>query len=338
VPSKVVSAAGVEEAQEDADTKALRDEIGTAPLVAEAKRLTSEGSRKRALGIWLRGLNSSNRFLVRDYFLRVARADPTTHFYPRANGDYLLVVTGVDLSLAELAEQAAALGEVGKTYLEIDVVEVRVNNEVFVEGPIEKLSDKKSPAFYDLNKRELESIDLERVKRAVQRLAEAEPKIYRADISRMLIGLLQEDGVDFKGNISKALVTWSEQPGIASEAALAVLKQLIAKNEAIPPEIVNLVVKERNPKVIPILDELWFKNPMDWETIYGDLGQIIENTVIQRFPQTAGTVRYSAIRLLGRVGGPDSLPVLQESLVRADAEVRVLVEQAKSAIQGRMGR
>jgi hypothetical protein len=337
VSTQGVSAGGTGEVQEDMDTKALRDEIGTDPLVAEAKRLTSEGSHKRALGIWLRGLNSSNRFLVRDYILRVARADPTTHFYPRSHGDYLLVVTGVDLSLVELAEQAAALGEAEKIYPEIDVVEVRVNNEVFVEGAIEKLSDKKSPAFYDLNKRELESIDLERVKRAVQRLAEVEPKIYRADIIRKLIDLLREDGVNFKGNICKALMTWSEKPGVAGEAALVVLDQLIAKNETIAPEIVTLIVKEQNPKVIPVLDELWFKNPMDWEMIYGDLGPVIENTLIQRFPQTTGTIRYSAIRLLGRVGGSDSLPVLQGSLVGADAEIRVLVEQAKSSIEARKG-
>lgn len=337
VSSEAVSTEGAEEVLEDTDTQALREEIGTAPLVAEATRLTSEGSHKRALGIWLRGLNSSNRFLVRDYILRVARADPTSHFYPRAHGDYLLVVTGVDLSLVELAERAAALGETGKMYPEIDVVEVRVNNEVFVEGALEKLSDKKSPAFYDLNKRELESIDLERVKRAVQRLAEAEPKVYRADISRKLIALLQEDGVEFKGYISKALTTWSEKPGVASEAALVAVNQLIAKNETVLSEIVNLIVKEKNLKVIPILDELWFKAPMDWESIYGDLGQGIESTVILRFPQTAGTIRYSAIRLLGRVGGADSLPVLQQSLVGADAEVRVLVEQAKASIQSRMG-
>jgi hypothetical protein len=54
---------------------------------------------------------------------------------------------------------------------------------LFIEGPIEKLSNKQDPAFYELNKRELESIDLERAKRAVQRLAEAEPKIYRARTS-----------------------------------------------------------------------------------------------------------------------------------------------------------
>jgi len=336
-PSEVVPAGVTQEPGEDSRTTELRAKIGTDPLVAEVARLASQGSAKRALGLWFRGLNDSNRFLVRDYILRVTRADPTTHFYPRSHGDYLLVVTGVDLSLIELAELASVLGETEKIYSEISVIEVRINNEVFVEGPIEKLSDKNSPAFYDLNKRELESIDLERVKRAVQRLAGAEPKIYRADISRMLMDLLGEDGVDFKGNICKALAVWSDQPGVAGEAALKVVNQMVAKNAVIPSEIVALIVKERNPKVIPILDQLWFKNPMPWESIYADFGPAIERTLIQRFPQTSGTIRYSAIRILGRVGGPDSLPVLTDSLVGADAEVRVLVEQAKSSIGGRNG-
>lgn len=319
----------------DPNLVALESLIGTDPLVAEVKRLAALGSNKRAFGLWFRGLNDSNRFLVRNYILRVARADPTTHFYPRSNGDYLLVVSGVELSLIELASLASVLGETERIYQEIGVAEVRINNQIFIEGPIEKLSDKNSPAFYDLNKRELESIDLERVKRAVQRLAEAEPKIYRADISRRLVELLMLDGVDFKGNICEALALWSEKPAVAADAALSVVNELREKSAVIPHEMLALIVKDRNPKVIPILDELWFKNPMAWESLYSDFGPGIEPTLIQRFPQTSGTVRYSAIRILGRVGGADSLRVLSDSLAGADAEVRVLAEQAKAAIQAR---
>ena len=336
-PTQTSSVDLAEKSDENDAIAALRAEIGTDPLVAEIKRLADLRSSKRAMGLWLRGLNDSNRFLVRDYILRVTQAEPTTHFYPRSQGDYLLVVTGIDLTLGELAELASSLGETEKIYQEIGVVEVRINNEVFVEGSIEKLSDKDSPAFYDLNKRELESIDIERVKRAVQRLAEVEPKLYRADISRKLIELLGAEGVDFKGNICKALAVWSEKPGVAAEAALVEVNQLVARNATVSPEMISLIVKERNPKVIPILDDLWFKNPMAWESIYGDFGPGIEKTMIKRLPQTSGTIRYSAIRILGRVGGADSLPVLADALVGADAEVRVLVEQARSAIADRLG-
>ncbi|HEX7261199.1 MAG TPA: hypothetical protein VF258_05235 [Luteolibacter sp.] len=317
---------------------ALRNRIGTGPLDVEIERLASAGENKRAVGLWLRGLTENNKNLVKDYIIRVTDADPSSHAYPREGGDYLLVVTGITQSLQEVADLASVLGETEKIYPEISMIEVRVNNAIFVEGAMEKLSNKQDPAFYNLNKRELESIDLERVKRAVQRLAEAEPKIYRADITRKLIALLDEEDVDFKGNICTALGVWSEQPGPASEAAMKVLKKLVAKNAVVSPDIVTLIVKEKNLEVIPILDELWFNDPTTWESLYADLGQPVEAKVIARFPKLEGTVRHSAVRILGQVGGDDSLKVLAEAVAGAGPEMRVLIEQARKSIGERLAR
>ncbi|NQX01821.1 hypothetical protein HQ447_14290 [bacterium] len=340
-PSRAVTAPvtenGAPGVPEASSITELRTRIGTGPLVAEIARLAQESSRKQAMGIWLRGLSDSQRFLVKDYLLRVTGADSSSHYYPRSGGDYLLVLSGIDTSLPELALTASALGEVERTYPEISVIEVRVRSEVFVEGPIEKLSNKDDPEFYELNKKELESIDLERVKRAVQRLAEAEPKLYRNDISRKLISLLGQDEVNFKGNVCSALGVWSEVPGPAGDAALKVVKQLFAQGKMVPPEIVQLIVREKNPAVIPVLDELWFKNPMDWEALYGDLGPPVEATVLRRFAETKGTIRYSAVRILGRVGGADSLPILAAGGAGADAELKVLLEQAQRSIRTRLG-
>ncbi len=334
-----VEDAGAAEFKEgDNSVAAMRTRIGTGPLEAEIARLAKEGSMKQAVGIWLRGLSDSHRFLVRDYLLRVTGADVSSHYYPRSGGDYLLVLSGINNTLQELVELSAPLGQVENTYPEISIIEVRVGTDIFVEGSIEKLTEKDDPAFYDLNKRELESIDLERVKRAVQRLAEAEPKIYRTDISRKLITMLGEDMVDFKGNICKALAVWSETPGPASDAALTVVDKLVAEGKPVPPEIITLIVKEKNPAVIPILDELWFKNPMAWEALYGDLGQPIESAVIRRIPETQGTVRHSAVRLLGRVGGTDSLPILAAEAPGSDSELRVLLDQAQKSIRNRIAR
>ena len=325
------------ESSEDKMIAALRNKIGTSPLDSELERLAKEGSTRRAVGLWLRGMSEPNKFLVRDYILRVTDADPASHFYPRDGGDYLMVVTGVNSTLQELAEAANVLGHTEKIYPELSVIEVTVRNENFVEGSIEKLSDKADPAFYDLNKRELESIDLTRVERAVQRLSEAEPKIYRSDITRKLIDLLGEDEVSFKPAVCAALRVWSEKPGPAGDAALADVRKRLAANQEIPTEMVALIVKERNNAIIPILDELWAKKPMVWESIYGDAGNAAEATLLARLPSTEGTVRFSAVRILGKVGGTDSLPVLKSIGVGTDPELKVLVEQAQKSIIARQG-
>jgi hypothetical protein len=257
------------------------------------------------------------------------------HFYPRDGGDFLLVATGIDETLERMAVIAEALGEVEKIYPELSLIEVKVLNENFVAGSQEKLTDKTDPAFYDLNKRELESIDLQRVERAVERLTDAEPKIYRADVSRKLIELLGDPEVDFKDQICSALIVWSEEPGPAGEVVLKEVKQLTDAGKEVPREMVKLLVKERNPAVIPVLDALWFENPMEWEELYGDIGPSAEAQLIERFPGTEGSIRYSAVRILGRVGGPDSLGVLKAAIPDADSELKVLIDQATESIRSR---
>lgn len=341
VTAPVVSAPATEKEKadnaEDAEIKALRNKIGTDPLVSEIVKLQGENSQQRAIGLWLRGLEDSNKYLVRDYILRVTHADPVSHLYPRGDGEYLMVVTRISQTLQEFSELAAPLGSLEKIYPDISVIEVRVRNENFVAGPMEKLKNKDDPAFYDLNKRELESIDLERVKSAVQRLSTSEPKIYRTDISRKLMALMSDDAIDFKGAISGALAVWAEEPGPAGQAALTEVKRLVLANQEVPREIVALAVKEKNPGIIPFLDTLWAKNPIHWEGLYGDFGPAAEASLLNRFQDTQGILRYSAVRILGRIGGTDSLPVLERLGAITDPELRVLLEQAQKSIRSRMG-
>jgi hypothetical protein len=74
-----------------------------------------------------------------------------------------------------------------------------------------------------------------------------------------------------------------------------------------------------------------------WESLYSDLGQPVEDAVLARFPNTSGTIRYSAVRILGRVGGNRSLPVLTEAMSGKDPELKVLIEQSKKSIAARLG-
>ncbi|GAA5116934.1 hypothetical protein GCM10023212_04650 [Luteolibacter yonseiensis] len=325
------------ETEQSKSLNALKSRIGTDPLDAEIARHPKEEGGKRAVGIWLRDLSGSNKNLVRDYFIRAAEADSSTHPYPR-DGGYLLVVTGTTKSLQELAKLANPLGETQNIYPDLSVVEVRVNNENFIEGPMEKLINREDPAFYQLNRRELESVDLDRAKRAVQRLSDAPPTVYRSDITRQLISLLGEETVDFKPIICRALETWSEQPGPASAAALAEAKKLQAKKQVVPQEMIALIVKEKNVDVVPVLDELWSQNATVWEALYGEMGQAIEPALLRRFPETSGTLRFSAIRLMGRVGGADSLSVLATVKAGSDPELKILLERAEKSIKDRLSR
>ncbi len=327
-----------DEGVELSDTAILRARVGTKPLEDEIDLMTKKGEGKHAYGVWLKNTTSSQRYLIKDYILRVSGADLGSHYYPRDNGEFLLVLSGLSITLPQLTELLLVLGDVNASHTDISVIEVVVNTSIFESGSIDKLTKKTDPAFYELNKRELESIELERVKRAVQRLTDVEPKIYRSDITRKLISLLGEDGIDFKGDICNALAVWSDKVGPASQAALQVVDRLIAKDQSVDRNIIVLIVKEKNVAVIPALKHLWAKNPLPWESLYGDLGSAIQPSLIEAFKETKGTYRNSAIRLLGRVGTAESIPVLDAATAESDREQAILIDQAKKSIQERMAK
>lgn len=330
-----------ETAKPDDDQSALdelRARIGTEPLEAERKKLGGDESGRTALGIWLRDMREQNRFLIKEYILRATGAAPESHYYPRGNGDFLMVVTGISLTLDELAEVGTALGTVAKIHPDLPVIEVRVNNQIFVEGPIEKLNDRSDPDFYELNKRELESIDLDRVAKAVKRLAAAEPKIYRDDITRKLVQWLKTPGVDFKGDVCSALMVWAEDPGPVAKTVLAEVLAMHSRNKVIPKMMVAILVKERMKDVMPVLDELWQAEPDEWEELYGDMGVEAEGAILRHFAKSEGGQRRSLVRLLGRVGGEKSLELMRDALAGADPELKVLLEKSIDAVSGRIER
>lgn len=323
---------------ESTEISQLRQLIGTDPLVEENQRLALAGSAHRAIGLWLRDMSEQHRYLIRDYILRTTGADPQSHYFPRGNGNFLMVVTGTTIPIEELAKLAAPLGKVEKIHKEIQVIEVKVKNENFIEGPIEKLNNRDDPAFYDLNKLELDSIDLTRVEKAVKRLAEAKPNVYRSDISSRLINLLGTPEVKFKGDICHALKAWSAQPGVASEIALNEVQKMITNGVAVPLEMMELIVHEKNARVLPVIHQLWENNPQQWESLYGDVGASAEQKLLSSFSETKGPLRYSAVRLLGKTGSAASLPLLEATIPQANAELRILLEKSIRSIRERAAR
>lgn len=313
----------------------LKERINPKPLEEEIARLKEHQSTKHAYGIWLRDMGTSNRYQIRDYIQQRAATESQPIFYPRGDRDFLLLLTGTSRTLDEISAIAGELGTLESVHPELSLVEVKVNNESFIEGPIEKLTNKNDPAFYDLNKRELECVDMERVNRAVKRLKEAEPRIYRNDISSKLISLLKADWVTFKPDICSALLVWNDQPGIAGDVALRLAADLLKSKSAVPKEIVALVVKEKNPGIIPILLELWRSDPVQWESFFVDFGPAVEPALIDSFPSAEGPLRQSVVRLLGNVGGSASLPVLEGAAAAADPELKVMIEKSVASIKAR---
>jgi len=314
-------------AAEDAAVEALKKEVVYEPV---ARALETD---RNAAGLWLRGLREFHRLQVRDYIVRNSGADPSSHMYPRS-GDYLMVVTGVEGDLDSLARLCERFGEIRRTSTELRIIEVAVNNDSFQEGPLGKLTDPSNPSFYELNKRELESIDLERARRAVNRLAPVEPKLYRKDIVKRMRELLLEGDDALQFEIGKALPKWSE-PGDGTEEIVRRVLEKIRPDGAAPASLVAFLAERKDLAAISLLDRLWLRDPNKWEADYATFGQAIEDKLLERFPQTTTVQRMSATRLLGEVGTAKSVPVLEQALPEADPELKLLLERALDAIRKR---
>ncbi len=313
----------------------VKTRVGIKPLEIEIHRLAESGSSLHAYGIWLRDMSESNRIFVRDYLIRTASASPSSVIYPRDNRDYLMVLTGVDKSIEEVAGITSRIGRQPVIHPDLQLVEVLVDSSVFLEGPIDKLTDKGSPAFYDLNKRELESIQLTRVKRAVERLADAEPKIYREDITRQLVVLAALPQVDFIAEVCKALMVWAEDPSVANPQLLRRLNQMHAEKKRMPKPLLSLLAKGKATEALPIMEELWLADATNWEPVMREFGPPAEKGLLARFPDLQPSMRHSATRILGQVGGRESIPVLEAARPKADPELIVLIDSALRSIRER---
>ena len=314
---------------------ALRDRFSTNPLEVEQKRLKSTGSDKNAYGIFLTDLLQRNIYTVRDFLYRETMAGLSSHPYPRDNGDYLMVLTDVPMGLTEVVDIASRLGTTKEIHPEIGIIVISVDNEQFLDSAADKLNNQKDPEFYALNQRELVSLDLDRVKRAVERLATAEPSIYREDISGLLLKLMEKPGISFHDELAKALLVWLQDPGSAGEAALKALQGQIAEEKPASENLVILLLKGNNQAAIPSVHTLWLADPSIWERHYAKFGSVIEPRVLEYLNSEKAPLRRSAITLLGQIGTATSLPPLGQLTGSPDPEVRVLAERAIKAINGR---
>ncbi|GAA5483148.1 hypothetical protein [Haloferula sargassicola] len=288
-----------------------------------------------AMGVWLRDVREYNKDLIVKFLIRGTHADAKSWAYSRPPSDYLVVLHGVSPDIKPLRKLCERFGKVGRVVEELQVVEVTVDNQRFVAGPLAKLADPDDPAFYELNRRELESIDPQRVARAVKRLANSPAKLYRPDIAARFRELLAIDDDDMRSDLARGLMVWADPGDGSAEAVHDAARRIAAAGDEVPRPMIEFLVQQHDERAIPFIHELWLKQPRDWEALYGDLGRPIEETVMTALDEDSMLLRMSAIRLLGRVGGARSLAALQQLRSGSAGEIRAQIEQAIASIQNR---
>lgn len=326
---------GGEEPADETDPLALlREQMGYGPMEME---MAKASSADEVVGVWLRNMQERHRFQVRDYLMRVTGAGDASHLYPRTDTSFFFVLTGVPGKIEQIAQHCERIGRVERIIRPLQVVEVVIDNERFVEGPIERLSKRDDEGYYALNLRELECVDLSRATRAVERLTEAEPTQFRSDIVRRMSQLLDEAEPEQQAKIAKALQNWSELGDGAEAAVLKALLRHVQKHPEVPEEMVRFLVMRRNAEVLPVLHRAWLENPEDWESLYIEMGAAGESGLLEVVGKGDSRACRSAVRILERVGTAAAVASLQSARDGSNGEFRFLLERALHQVKTRAG-
>lgn len=317
----------------------LKSEIGYSKLAEALEIYGADGvsQGKTAVGVWVRDIRLFNLDQVFNFLVRSTGANPTESWsYPRPPSDHLVVLRDVPPGLDKIAGFCDEFGSVERVIKDLNLIEVKVDNQTFVQGPVNKMQDPEDPSFYELNRRELESIDLKRAQSAVKRLVEVEPKLYRSDIVQRLQELFEEGDLSMKRDVARALTTWAVDGDGSVTAVRAALAVLLAEGEDVPDSVVQFLVEKQDAESAPLIHQLWLLDAQEWEALYGDLGAMIEPLLLKGFEDYDPLVQLSAIRLLRRTGSSLALPALEKSKEKASNEVRVSIDEAIEVISKRV--
>jgi predicted Zn finger-like uncharacterized protein len=310
----------------------LKELIRYGPVEAE---IAAAGAPERVTAIWLRGMRERHKWTVEDYLLRVTRADHGSHLYPRGDQGFLMVLTGMEQEIGETAQACKRIGRVERVIRSLRVIEVHLDANMFAEAPIERLSDVSGDAFYALNLKELGSIDLGRVERAVQRLSNAEPAQFRSDISGRLIELLSEAPLELCEKIAEALVVWSLPDDGADEAVLAVVRRFEKRGKRVGEGVLGFLVRRQVAEVQPSLHKRWVEEPDSWEELYAELGDPARVAMLAALAEERISIRDSAVRILGRVGNAATIPALEALKDGRDPELDSSITRSIAQIRSR---
>ncbi|MEO1835750.1 MAG: MJ0042-type zinc finger domain-containing protein [Akkermansiaceae bacterium] len=311
-----------------------RIEMGYDPVEKAIKIFSAES----VVALWAPTMKQRFRYQIQRYLQRKTGVGARPSFYIRGDGG-LIVLEGTELDIPQIEALIQRFGVVEDVYSNLRVIRISIDGERLLEPSAElerKLNDKSHPAFYAHNQAELDHIDIDRVRDAAQRLGGVEPKMFRSEISKRLVELLEEDDdTNYRSTICNAILVWS-QPNDGAEPAVAmVARELLDTKKEVPRSMIKFLLDRKFPEAIALIEILWHEDPSTWEPLLIDAGSDVERVMASYLKDKNVSVARSALLILRRVGSAASLPALREALAVASegSERTLLINNAIQAIE-----
>lgn len=310
------------------------------PLFAAIDRKEDQG----VLGLWVVGVNGSNRDMVKAYLKRMAQSEDEPIFYDRkGTGGGLFVITPTPITFKEFVDVAGKMGKVTLQDKERFFVEVVLNRDKFEARPASAaLQDERHQYFVLANLKELACLDIRRVIAASKRLASVEPDKMRRDVSSKLVELLREPwgrDAEYVTALASALVVWADPGDEEAQRVVYYVATELKKAECeIPAALVRFLLQGPDKKSFALLLDEWKKDPLKWEEECKAAGPTGEADIIRLLNESDDFVlKRSAARILGEIGSEASLSALKAFIKDTDNELRLCAELSVNLIEKRLG-
>ena len=323
------------EAEVDSSRQKLNDyliEVGYEPVEDAIERYPKES----VVGIYLRNAGALMRDKIATYLYNATGKLSRETMYQRGDDDNcgLMLLVEQQKSIDEIAALCTEFGRIEKIDKDLRLVDVVVERVKMTSLDKHKTLDPESLDFEAQNLKALRGIDPREKMDAVKRLANAEPRALREDISKRLIEMLPGSDSELQLEIIKALKTWALPDSGAEPVVLDAVGELHRQGKVSKPAMEFLVSRQVEGCEVILMD-LWEQNPATWSDVMIQLGGGVEVLLLPKIKGMDTAHVKAACDILGKVGGKASLDYLGGLMSVMDEQKRKTLQAAIDEIKKR---
>ena len=307
-------------------------EIGYDP-VEEAIRMNSKDT---VIAVFLRNAAPKWREVINNYLYESTGKKNRGTSYDRGD-DYmmgLILMVGQTESIEEIAALCTKFGRIEKISKELRVIDVVVDHESLAPLDQGDALDPNSLSFEAQNLKALHSIDAKVRMNAVKRLATAEPRALRDDITQKLSGLLAESTAEQQLEIIRALNTWAV-PGSGVKHSVQAAVKTIHEKGKVDRQVMAFLIKFEIDAAGEILLDLWKKDPVSWSEFFVQMGEGAQILLLPELDKMDTPHIISASGILGKVATESGITYIERVIEKKEGQSKKSLQAAVDEIKSR---
>ncbi|MFK7910054.1 MAG: MJ0042-type zinc finger domain-containing protein [Akkermansiaceae bacterium] len=307
-------------------------EIGYDPVENALRANPKEG----VVAVFVRNASPQLRRSIGAYLYESTDKKSRETSYDRGENDSmgLILLVNQTMTIEEIAALCTKFGRIEKISKDLRVVDVMVENSKLAKLDQYKVLDPESLDFETQNLKALDSIDPKVKMDAVKRLASAEPRARRDDITQKLIKMLPESNTELQLEIIRALKTWA-LPGAGAEKPVLEAAKKIHNEGKMSQDAMDFLIKFEVDEAGELLLELWEKDPVAWSETMISLGSGAQVLLLPKLKEMDASRITSASAILGKTATEPAILHIEEVMTEKEGQAKKSLQAAIDEIKRR---